>query len=407
ELAMTAGGAALAALYAEELKAAAELAKRAIEAGARDPSTTKGVAVARIVESIVSLRLGQLEKATQTSDETLESVSSRLGVRHEAFIDVTQLVGGLWHRNGQPVQAVRYLEQALTAATDALGVGHAKTVNIALDLIRSRLAAGQRDEAVAALSQLSVSSEANPLLNAKFQRTQALMAAASNDYAAAIELMMDANEITEQVLGPKHLTHALGIVQLSGLQVENGQASEAEPALRRALSTLEGSLGKNHVSLTPTLGYLGSANVALGRIGSAASYFDRQLKSLENAFGKTSGRLEPVLINLAELQVRTNQMKNAIVNLRRAVEITRNEDQGLSTVRVANASARLAAALIHIEQFAEANALYGEALEVYDRELEADDPRVVETLRSLAALSLLQGDHEAAHKLMDRVPASG
>lgn len=407
ELAMTASGAALAALYAEELKAAAELAKRAIEAGARDPRTTKGVAVARIVESIVSLRLGQLEKATQTSDETLESVSSTLGVRHEAFIDVTQLVGVLWHRNGQPGQAVRYLQQALTAATDALGVGHAKTVNIALDLIRSRLAAGQRDEAVAALSQLSVSSEANPLLNAKFQRTQALMAAASNDYAAAIELMMDANEITEQVLGPKHLTHAFGIVQLSGLQVENGQASEAEPALRRALSTLEGSLGENHVSLTPTLGYLGSANVALGRTASAASYFDRQLKSLENAFGKTSGRLEPVLINLAELQVRKNQMEKAIINLRRAVEITRSEDQGLLTVRVANASARLAAALIHIEQFAEANALYGEALEVYDRELEAGDPRLVETLRSLAALSLLQGDHEAARRLMDRVPASG
>ena len=349
ELAMTAGGAALAALYAEELKAAAELAKRAIEAGARDPRTTKGVAVARIVESIVSLRLGQLEKATQSSDETLESVSSTLGVRHEAFIDVTQLVGGLWHRNGQPGQAVRYLEQALTAATDALGVGHAKTVNIALDLIRSRLAAGQRDEAEAVFSQVSVSPDASPLLNAKFMRTQALMAAAANDYVSAIELTAGANEITEQVFGLKHPTHALGVVQLSGLQVENGQSSEAEPTLRRALSTLEGALGKSHVSLAPALGYLGSANVDLGRIGGAASYFARQLRTLETAFGESDSRLEPVLVNLAELQVRTNQMDKAIANLRRAVEITRREEQSSSTLRVANASARLAAALVRSE----------------------------------------------------------
>ena len=407
ELAITTSAAALAALYAEDLTAAAELAAQAIEAGTRDTGTVKAVAVARMVQSIIALRMGQLEKATQTSNESLEAVSSNLGSVHGAFIDVAQLAGGLWHRNGRTRQAVRYLEQALNSAADALGPEHAKTVNIALDLIRSKLAAGQSDEAEAVFSQVSVSPDASPLLNAKFMRTQALMAAAANDYVSAIELTAGANEITEQVFGLKHPTHALGVVQLSGLQVENGQSSEAEPTLRRALSTLEGALGKSHVSLAPALGYLGSANVDLGRIGGAASYFARQLRTLETAFGESDSRLEPVLVNLAELQVRTNQMDKAIANLRRAVEITRREEQSSSTLRVANASARLAAALVHSGEFAEANELYEQALKVYAGELEADDARVVNTLRSLAALSLLRGNHDAARDLIDRVPASG
>lgn len=396
--------AALAALQANRLDAANTYADAVLETEPNAPDARTSRWLAGIVKTIANREL-DAKTAKQQLQAILTSASDLMGADHPEVLGLARTAGLLCINRGWAASAITLLEQARDGAA-TFGPTHPLAVNSAIALAQARLDSGDLSGATSELMPYDGASATLPRNSAAaLAVAQGDLLAAQGQPGPALDTVEQGVELTEQLYGSRHPLYAQRAVRLAGLMNQQERAGDAEPLLRRALAVLEQNLGTEHPGVAGALGELGNANLALGRNAAANTYFERQVKLLESAYGTTDARLSTPLTNLAELKAQNNQLDEALAALQRVRTIAASD--AVPEAFKADAASRLAGVLVKQGSHKQAHSLYSEALEIYTRALAPEDTRLVSTLKSLAALSLLLGQPDDAAIFLQQVPASG
>ena len=135
-------------------------------------------------------------------------------------------------------------------------------------------------------------------------------------------LMRQALEIREKILGPEHRDTATALSNLANLLSSKGDYDGAEPLYRRALETDEKVLGPEHPDTATALGNLGLLLNKKGDHDGAEPLYRRALEIKEKVLGPEHPDTTAALNNLANLLSSKDDYDGAEPLYRRALEIT-------------------------------------------------------------------------------------
>jgi ATP/maltotriose-dependent transcriptional regulator MalT len=362
------------------------------------PEVSVSHAAAHLVMAAAAMRDGDTIRSNTAVAAAREAVEQVYGAEHTAALKVLSDAGHLWSRNGSAEPAIDLTQQALNLSRSLLGDDHPRTTQALVAAANALIVGDDVDGARALIVQAS---ERN---NAVSDWLKAMIATAEGAAAPSNKEAIDALEraisLSEQAYGNKHPLVAERQIKLANRLLAQGRVHEGEPLLTRALGILEATLGKTHTSLIPVIGMLGETHLRLRKRGSAAKHLERQIAILEATADAPDMRLSRALTNLAAVRIEGNRLDDAVPLLQRANDIA--EKSQPNTISSAQANSRLAEQLVALEDFEGAAALYQTALEVFSRDLTTDDSRLINTLRSLAALNMLKGDYDGAARLLQR-----
>ncbi len=187
---------------------------------------------------------------------------------------------------------------------------------------------------------------------------------AKGEYEQAAQLVGEALQIWEEVLGPDHPQVAMGLNNLA-LDLHNqGKYDQAQPKSERALQIWEAALGPEHPHVAMALNNLGNTLHSKGDLAAAQAMHERALKIREAAFGPDHPAVAASLANLG----------NAL------------HLQGRSD---------------------EARKVFERALKIWEASLGAEHPDLVGIYSNIGVVVAAQGDHARARELFERSIALG
>lgn len=299
--------------------------------------------------------------------------------------------------------------------------------------------AGRLDEARRAFTQAVAMLQTHPETAdlAEVHHTLGLALAAIGELDEAERQFSSEVNLREDLLGSQHPEVAVALRSLGVTFYASGQLPLALPPLERALKIQEAALGPDHPQVAVTLDNLGSLKDDLGEHEEARGLLQRALKILEFSGGANSIAMTRLRSNLAEVLHRLGEHVAAMGHLRWAAEVVESEhgaahperlylltrlagiqleigklDEARDLLEEANAlrdglpqdsalmSADIVRGLAHVRhsqgQYAKAQALLLEAIEVYRSLGPALDPHRGEALSELGAMQLANGDPAAA-----------
>jgi regulator of protease activity HflC (stomatin/prohibitin superfamily) len=254
--------------------------------------------------------------------------------------------------------------------------------------------------------------EARRIRSKSERERDAILAEAS---AKAEPLYRRALAIREKALGPGHLDFGRALTSLSAVLLSLGKYADAEPFLRRALAIREKALGPERPDVARILKNLGRVYRAQKRYGEAETALRRALTIFEEKLKPDHPIIAGTLNDLAGLYQMLGKWKQAALlrGRARAVRPAPWASARPSTIKepspgpLAEAK-RLDAQVSQLYQarrYAEALSPAQRSLSIREKFLGPEDPRVADSLKTLARLYKDQRQFEKAESHYKRALA--
>jgi tetratricopeptide (TPR) repeat protein len=221
------------------------------------------------------------------------------------------------------------------------------------------------------------------------------MCALAGLYADAQPLMIEALELSRELVGEMHELTASSYNNMAGLLRYTGKFSRAEPHQRRAVEISEAVSG-NGARTRIYLGNLGQLLQNLGRLTEAETYLLRALSIPQANAGDLS---TPHLLNsLASLYMDLGKPSEALPLYKKALE---SVSRVLSPTdpEIAVYMANLAGVYVELKAFDEAEKLQRKAIEICERALGREHPTTAGCINNLAEILAQQRKLIEAHSL--------
>jgi tetratricopeptide (TPR) repeat protein len=204
-----------------------------------------------------------------------------------------------------------------------------------------------------------------------------------------------------QAPNPDRLQTVRTLNRLSGLLISQGLILDAEPLIRRSLTTAEQYDGPDHLGLARELNNLAGFLQVLGRPAEAERLIRRALAIDERNYGPDHPEVADDLNNLAMLLQDMSRLDEAESLSRRSLAIT-ERDVGPNHPEVAEGLNNLAVLLKNMGRLHEAEPIYRRALTIHERVFGPDHPTVARDLDNLAVLLRLENRLSEAESLFRR-----
>jgi tetratricopeptide (TPR) repeat protein len=221
-------------------------------------------------------------------------------------------------------------------------------------------------------------------------------------YHEAEPLLRRAITTYEKTLGPEHPSTALSLNNLAELYREQGRYAEAEPLHRRAIAIREGALGPGHPDVAQSLNNLALLYGRQGRYDEAEPLHRRALIIREEALGPEHPDSAGSLNNLAMLYGRQGRYGDAEPLCQRALAIL-DKTSGPGHPSTAISLNNLAWLYRNQGHYAEAEPLYRRALAILGNALGPEHPNTINAIRNYAELLRKLGRDAEADKLLARL----
>jgi len=215
-----------------------------------------------------------------------------------------------------------------------------------------------------------------------------------NDSALVIGYLALAE--AEESLGTEDTAVAHILHRLAKYNLDMFECSKAEPLLKRAITIREKTMGADDFGLVKSLIRLGVVYLWQGKYGLAESLYKRALSIAENTLGANDPEVGESLHGLSMLYFKWGKFNNAEAAIRRALAICENDEDPKQQRMVPFYLTTLAN--IHCEQgrYSDAETLYLEVLDIYEKALGPEHLNVVITLCNLADNYATRGELERA-----------
>jgi tetratricopeptide (TPR) repeat protein len=331
---------------------------------------------------------GSFAEAELLIGEVLEAHRKLFGPDHPSTLHSINSMGVLLYAQGRLVEAEAYMREAVESRRRVLGDNHPDTIN--------------------ALGNLGV-----------LLRTQGRVSEAEPYHHAAFEG-------NHRLLGEEHRNTLMAMRNLGGLLEEQGKLSEAEALYLKALETCRRVLGDEHRDTLLIIGSLGTLRYADGRVEEAELLFREGLEGWRRVLGEDhpdmlteSYNLGVLLRNLGKLSEAESLLVTAFEGRMRVLGAahSRTADANnslftlfelrVSSARESGDEQLLGTALTKLGthefrsgNFANAERLLGEALDLVFRTLPETDARVRQVLGTLGAAIAGQGRYAEAEPLI-------
>jgi tetratricopeptide (TPR) repeat protein len=212
---------------------------------------------------------------------------------------------------------------------------------------------------------------------------------AAADYKSAEAGMRKALAYAGEIAGEDHPEVAAYQANLGLALLMQGQYDRAEPLLRRALFVMEKRIGPDSARLAGILAEITTVEAARGRFAIAEDYGKREIAIANQNYGADSIEMALAHVNLAAVYIREHDPDAAEKILPQAIETERVR---LGNTRFLADGIRTLAEL-RAEQHAwkESEALYREAIGLYESTLGSRHPNIVPVLRACARVMKLAG----------------
>lgn len=344
----------------------------------------------------------------------------------------------LANATGQPVQALRYSEEAIREAA-LLGDRAGNAFTIHANILRSlgrvsearqflaraaqTASPAARGHTLNALAQLELSEgnfeaartasteaaalwekfDGNPSFRANALAVLSRIEAALGNSQPAERLAREVLAIIEKTLGPEHSRVAVALADLAE-RVKERRLAEAGALLERAHRITIAKQGKNHPDSIALELAMADVERRAGRLEEARKVFARSVEGARALYGSTNAKVAPYLNNAALALVELGQHGEAEALLREAVQI-REKEVGPMHVSNAETYLNLAVVLTRRGERREARSFAERSLAVRQMHYGADHPSMLTGLELYGRLLLADGEKRRARDVNRRSEA--
>lgn len=249
---------------------------------------------------------------------------------------------------GEYDEAVRAQEAGVAARVRAVGEFHPSTISARYNLALRLMRAGRNDEAEAlarlAVEQVTAHVPKSDLGHVRAVESLALILAGAGKRSEAVEVARHALDIRVATTGSQDGNFASGLTTLGGLLTDLGRYGEAEPALLRAIATLD-ALGDRASAQDRlrSLTFLGHTRTALGKQAQARETLDQAFEIWNRS--KAAGAAETLLPGVALARLDGGDVAGAVAVARAHLAVA----QGPRVPALGKAQACVMAALAGVD----------------------------------------------------------
>jgi serine/threonine protein kinase/tetratricopeptide (TPR) repeat protein len=213
---------------------------------------------------------------------------------------------------------------------------------------------------------------------------------------AAEPLYAEALEIDERVMGPDHPYVATDLLNLAALYIDQARLEEAEALLNRALDIDQRAYGSAHPAVAGDLLMIARLRERQGQVEEAEESYETAKDMFVAALGSEHPQVAVAYVRLSTFHLGQRRFVDAESNVERALGILRRDGQLADQQVAALALHTLAIVKRETSQLLPADSLFRQALDMRERILGPEHPRVAETLEEYAALLRLRDQPGAA-----------
>jgi CHAT domain-containing protein/Tfp pilus assembly protein PilF len=283
----------------------------------------------------------------------------------------------------------RALAEARRLFNEAMNIGRQGKLNEAIQLMEQSLAI---TEQALGPEHLSVAATLNNL---------AILYLNQGDYAKATSLQARVFAIREKALGPDHASTVASLHNLALTYKNQGDYAKAEPLFQRAVTAFEKVDGPDYFNLATALDNLGTVCFQMGDSAKAESLLERALAIREKAGSPAELVVAATLNNLAVLHEGKGDYAKAVALHQRALAL-KEKLQGAASPDVAITLNNLAFIYYRQREYAKARPLYQRALAIFEKALGPEHPDVANSLGALAAFYRARNDPQQAIAFLAR-----
>jgi tetratricopeptide (TPR) repeat protein len=361
------------------------------------------------------------------------------------------LAGELTDRAGEPLAAVRLLEDGLFLAEELGEDGLvADAASLLTDVVGDNLARFEEGLRWGRLADGLVRrlGEQEGTRGARLAAALAGVHEARGDFARAEPFAARALAIWERILGPGNPSVAVASNNLAIVRHSLGRRAEAKALFERALALTEATSGPEHPTVAAMLNNLGNVYQVDEDLDEALRLFERALALRERTLGPEHPNVALGLVNLAAVHIDRGEYAAAEGLARRALALSERRlgpdhpdlassldylamiatargelDAALATARRAVAihearadpdALELAMSLLHLGEVLRARGALTAAEQaftrvtaLFDQQLGPDHPELVGPLRQLGEVALARGESARATATLERAVRLG
>jgi tetratricopeptide (TPR) repeat protein len=227
----------------------------------------------------------------------------------------------------------------------------------------------------------------------------------SGNYEEAERVLLEADSIATQALGPSHPTTITIAFGLGILYSDQGRLDAADSVLQSTVVTVERVLGPNHPRLADFFESLGINQALRASYEVADSLMRRALVINETAVGPRHPSLVNILGNLSQVRLLGQMYEEAEQPLQRALSIL-EASMGPDHPQVAFILTQMGDLRRQgFADYAGAESLFLRALDIYEGSHGPDSPRTAVVLYALAEMYVAQERYAEAEPLIERASA--
>jgi tetratricopeptide (TPR) repeat protein len=220
------------------------------------------------------------------------------------------------------------------------------------------------------------------------------------DAAEAEKLYRQSIDIYK-TMGPNYVPH-IGVAEynLGQALCLSGHRGEARPVLEDALALLRGSLGVRHKDTLAAMNYLGGLRLMMGDTSGAKALFQEALP-IERELYPQDDQLALTLGGLSSILIREDRAEEALPLADEALSVALAAD-GEMSVNAALAYATAAEVHRSARRYDRALPLYRKSLNIYEKLLGPDHPRVAGVLSEIGVIEMEDHNYTLAERDMQR-----
>ncbi len=372
-----------------------EMLDRGTEQVLEDGLIEDPVVRAKFMETFgnVYRRLGALEKAEQLLMNAIQIRRSLYGSMHLEIASSLSRIGSLQTDQGDYEGSIETLREALNIQQELLGDDHHDTVDTMNNLANALQSSNRMNESELLYRKI-ISINRNHEDRQEYLATNLTnlgnLLSEQENYTEAEQLLHEALEIRQRILGREHPRTAVTLNNLAQMLRRSGSAESAEPLLRESIEIRKITLGDDHPSVAIGINNLALALRDMGRFDEAEPLFRESLERRIKHYGEEHPAVGIAYYNLAGLKNRTERYQEAEELSRKALQIwtiTFRPDH----INLARVRSILVRSLIAQYNFSEAEQLLKEALIIYeDPQYEGQHESLIATASHQLALTLRQ-----------------
>jgi eukaryotic-like serine/threonine-protein kinase len=246
---------------------------------------------AKFMETLgnVYRRLGALDKAEQLLMDAIQIRRSIYGNINLEIASNLSRIGSLQTDQGDYEGSIETLRKALNIQQKLLGDDHHDTVDT-MNNLANALQASNRINESELLYRKIISINRNHEDRQEYLATNLTnlgnLLSEQENYTEAEQLLNEALEIRQRILGREHPRTAVTLNNLAQMLRRSGSAESAEPLLRESIEIRKITLGEDHPSVAIGINNLALALRDMGRFDEAEQLFRESLERRINHYGE-------------------------------------------------------------------------------------------------------------------------